>query len=244
MDEDFWAEAEILSGTLKKVFVCLVCLSVAFMVVPFGNSTVASLVINGVIGRFLPDGAVLLPLDWSVPLSTYLLTSFVLGFFASLPYIFLESYRYLSPVFPSGAFRRAWRVPLCFVASLAFGAVYSWYIIAPLSIRAVMFFNGLMDVFPAYGLGSFMELVFLTVLLSSLLFVCPVAYYCLVRAGMVPSDALKGKKRMLYGAFIIGISVIDADPFIITEALVGVPVIAMFEVADYLARKEGNGKVC
>jgi len=232
--EDFWSEFDALVSISRNIFACILFFTVVAMVVPIRYSTLTSYVIEKTLESFIPPDVEVMPLGWEVPAVAYLLVSFVIGILASIPYILFQIWKYLKPILPKGM--NFMKIVALLFALLFLGAVYGWFFIVPMNIRALLFFNRILGLPAKFSFEGFITLVFLTETFVALFFTLPLWIYLLVKADIIKSDFIAGRRRLLYGILIIAVCLLDPDPYLFTEAFLVLPLIIGLEIVGWYVR--------
>ena len=110
------------------------------------------------------------------------------------------------------------------------GYVYGILVVAPLNLKFLILVGKTLladTVESTYSLSSIVDLWLWASLLTSVLFMVPRVLKILRDLGF----EIEFDRRIVYGLLIICISILDPDPFLFTEFLVGVPVIIAIELS-------------
>ncbi len=126
-------------------------------------------------------------------------------------------------------------LPFLFATPILFGsgAALAYYIVMPTAFRFFLGFEGetgglTQEALPA--MGDYLSLVMQFIFAFGICFQLPVLLLLLNRAGLVSREQLKGLRRyMVVGAFVI--AAILTPPDIVSQFLLGVPMILLYEVS-------------
>jgi len=141
MNEWFWQELEVFIQHLRKILIVVIAFSIVSAVLPlYRGLTFTSLVIQLITYNFLPEGVEVIPIGWFQPATIYLYMSLLLGVMLSIPYAIYQLSRYISPALNPHEKILLWNLAKAF-PFLIFGLIWGWYLIVPLNIRALLFFN-------------------------------------------------------------------------------------------------------
>lgn len=169
-----------------------------------------------------------------------------IGFgFYFFPYIFWEIWRYIKPALTVKEIKNArgsitW-VSICFFTGAAFG----YYLLAPFT------FNFLAN----YKLGNTGAYVYLPSLddyidtLTSIILGCglgfelPVIAYVLSKIGIVNTKMLKNYRKYAFVVILILAAAITPSPDWTSQAIVTIPLIALYEISIFLSRKVEKRKI-
>lgn len=181
----------------------------------------------------------------SGPFMSAISISFVGGIILAFPYIFWEIWRYIKPALSAKEIKSAngsiaW-VSICFFLGAAFG----YYLLAPFT------FNFLAN----YQLGNTGAYTYLPTLddyidtLTSIILGCglgfelPVICYVLSKIGIVNPKMLKDYRKYAYVVILIVAAVITPSPDWTSQAIVTIPLIALYEISIFLSRKVAKEKL-
>ena len=171
---------------------------------------------------------------------TYVKVSFVAGLFLVSPYIFYQIWQFISP----GLYEqeRKYIIPISFLSALffVFGALFGYYIVFPFGFE---FFMGYADelIKPMPSLREYFSFSLKLLLAFGLIFELPVFIFFLARLGLVTAASLrKNRKYAVLLAFIT--AAILTPPDVITQILMAVPLIILYEISIYVALIFGKKK--
>lgn len=180
----------------------------------------------------------------SGPFMSAISIAFVGGIILAFPYIFWEVWRYIKPALSTKEIKSAsgsiaW-VSICFFLGAAFG----YYLLAPFT------FNFLAN----YQLGNMGAYTYLPTLddyidtLTSIILGCgigfelPVICYILSKIGIVNTKMLKDYRKYAYVVILILAAVITPSPDWTSQAIVTIPLIALYEISIFLSKKVAKEK--
>lgn len=199
--------------------------------------TISSFVIRKLQDDFLPSDVELLPISWFAPLEVYVIVSIMLGVIISLPVIAYELYKFINPALYEHERTTLTPFVLAFVSLFVFGFVLGYLFVVPMTVKALLLFARLLDLPTIYQFTEFFWLIVGSLLLCGLIFTFPIYLVLLVKAGILSTKTLSKNRKYLYPGILIVIAFIDPEPSLITEALLGIPVIILTEVSIRIARR-------
>lgn len=245
----FMGHIKELLNRLRTIVIAVVISTIIVMVVPvsldFSNvsainpyyPTIASSTILNLQERFLPEEAELLPLSFLAPLEVYVFVSLILGVIISTPVISYELYKFINPALYKHERKAILQFILSFVGLFAFGFIFGYLYIVPLSMRMLFLFSDLLSLPPRYAFSEFFSLVGFALLACGLILTLPAFLVLLVKAGILKTKSLTGNRKYLYGFLIIAIALIDPDPGLVTEALIFLPLVILTEISILIAKR-------
>jgi sec-independent protein translocase protein TatC len=168
--------------------------------------------------------------------SMHLTSSMVVGLVISFPYIFWEFWRFISP----GLYQKeksAARGAVFFVSMLFFaGAAFGYFILAPLSINFLANYQLDPSILNEFDITSYVNTLVMLVLASAIMFQLPVVIYFLSMSGLVTSSMLKTYRRHSIVVILI-ISAIITPPDVISQLLIAMPILVLYEVGIVIAKR-------
>ncbi len=155
------------------------------------------------------------------------------AFFLAFPIISNQLWAFIAP----GLYTNEKKAFLPFLVAtpllFAAGAALAYFIVMPTAFRFFIGFEGevgglTQEALPA--MGDYLSLVMQFILAFGVCFQLPVLLLLLNRAGLVTRQQLRGMRRyMVVGAF--GLAAILTPPDVISQLMLGVPLILLYEVS-------------
>jgi|ETNmetMinimDraft_2_1059921.scaffolds.fasta_scaffold25083_2 sec-independent protein translocase protein TatC len=116
------------------------------------------------------------------------------------------------------------------------GFAFTYLILLPTAINILTTFSVNAGVSAFFSVNQFVLFIFITTIIFSLVFELPVIVSWLAINGFVSIDTLKKKRKHVYvGVFILA-AVITADPTIISQVLLSIPLIILYELSIVSAK--------
>lgn len=165
----------------------------------------------------------------------YLKIALLAGLILASPVVLFQLYSFVRPALTLREKHYALcTIPIIIVLFLG-GMVFSYYLVFP---RAVEFFLGFgaERVSPLISMESYMDFMLMLVVPFGFVFNIPVVLMLLVYLKLVPVQALsKYQKHVILAAFILA-ALITPTPDIITQSLLALPMVALYEVSLMLCK--------
>ncbi|RZJ70959.1 twin-arginine translocase subunit TatC [Flavobacterium sp.] len=163
------------------------------------------------------------------------------GFIAGFPYILWEFWKFISPALYEKE-RKGAKVFIT-VSSLLFfiGVLFGYYLITPMSVNFFATFTVSDLVKNQFNLDSYMSMLKTSLIACGLFFELPVIIYFLARLGLVTAELLRKTRRWS----IVGILVVAAivtPPDVVSQVIVSIPMIIIFEGSIVIAALVGKKK--
>ncbi len=115
-------------------------------------------------------------------------------------------------------------------AMLLAGFVLTYRLLLPQTVGILTLLTTRAGVMAYYTVGQFVMFVFVTALLFTLCFLLPVLIAWLAVHGVVSVDTLKRRRRHFYLATVTLTAIITADPTPVSQLMLSVPMILLFEL--------------
>ncbi len=126
---------------------------------------------------------------------------------------------------------------LCFLAGVAF----AYFISLPFMLRFLIQFTGQVDVSASISIQQYVSFLLTVFVIFGLVFELPVVSVLLTGLGLVRAEWLvKGRKVMIVIIFVL--AAIITPPDIVSQIMVAVPMLALYEISIVLSRVVGKAK--
>ena len=167
--------------------------------------------------------------------------SLIVGAISALPIIFYYTYRFLK------GRKLGERVKIkiskakiiaflgTFIVLFVLGCLYSYYLMLPLVFQYLLDSATEIGVVNNWRVSEFMNFAMMTTLVFGLVFELPLVMTVLARSGLVPVEIFKKYRRHMYVIILI-VAALVTSPDVITQIMVGVPLIIFYEVSILLLR--------
>lgn len=167
--------------------------------------------------------------------SAHVWTSITAGFIVAFPYIIYEFWKFISPAMYTNEKNTA--RGFIFVSSLLFfmGVLFGYYLVTPLSINFLGKYQVSEVVLNEFDIGSYISLVRSSVIACGLIFELPIIIYFLTKIGLVTPEFLR-KYRKFALVIVLILSAIITPPDILSQIIVAIPVLVLYEVSIGIAR--------
>src|SRR5690554_279865 len=161
--------------------------------------------------------------------------AFVAGAVVAFPYIFWEFWRFVRPALYENEIKHSRGA--IFSASVLFslGVLFAYYIIAPLSVYFLGGYQVSKSVENIINFGSYVSTISSIVLATGVMFELPIFIYFLSKIGLVSPSFLRKYRRH---AIVVSLTVaaIITPPDVISQVLVCLPLILLYEVGIIIAK--------
>lgn len=179
--------------------------------------------------------------DMTEMFSTVLLVSLVSGIVLAIPYLTYEFIMFVSPALTPKEKRYLYLVLPWMVIMFAAGVVFSYFMLIPVAISFLLGFGGDIAT-PQIKVSNYVSVVTRMLLVSGFVFEMPVVITFLARIGVVSADWLARKRKIvIVGAFVL--AAILTPPDAMSQIIMAVPLIVLYEVSILLARILGKRRI-
>jgi len=168
--------------------------------------------------------------------SAHIWTSIWAGFILGFPYVLYEMWKFISPGLHAN--ERKYSKGFIFVASLLFfmGALFGYYIVAPLSINFLGTYQVSSEVTNEFDLASYVATVRTSVIACGLIFELPIIVYFLTKVGLVTPEILR-KYRKISLVVVLILAAVITPPDIASQVVVALPILILYQVSIYISKR-------
>lgn len=168
--------------------------------------------------------------------SMHLTSSVVVGLIAAFPYLFWETWKFISPGLYDKE-RTAARGAVFFVSLLFFmGAAFGYFVLSPLSINFLSNYQLDPSILNEFDITSYVTTLTMLVLASAIMFQLPVVIYFLSMSGLVTAAMLKAYRRHAIVSILVLAAVIT-PPDVISQILIAMPILVLYEAGIQIAKR-------
>ncbi len=168
--------------------------------------------------------------------STSMYMAFIGGFIIAFPFVFYQLWSFIKPALKDTEYKIA--RGSVFWASLLFlfGIAFGYFLVSPLCVQFFGTFSVSENVTNDFTINSYLSLITTTTLFSGLLFELPMVIMILSKLGIIsPAFLKKYRKHALI--IILIFSAIITPPDVISQVLVAIPVLVLYEIGILVAKR-------
>ncbi len=173
--------------------------------------------------------------------SAHIWTSIVFGIIIAFPYIIYELWKFIRPAL----YENEKKMGLAFILVSSFlfmlGIMFGYFIIAPLSINFFGNYSITDQIVNQIKLASYLSMIRTTILANGIVFELPVIIYFLAKGGIVSSTFLKENRKYAI-ILVLVLAAFITPPDVISQIIVAIPLIILYEVSIYIARWIEKGR--
>ncbi|MCB9196707.1 MAG: twin-arginine translocase subunit TatC [Flavobacteriales bacterium] len=168
--------------------------------------------------------------------STSMYFAFIGGFILMFPFVFYQLWGFIKPALKDSEYKVA--RGSVFWASFLFllGVGFGYYLVSPLTVQFFGTFNVSDGVSNNFTINSYLSLITTTTLFSGLFFELPMVIMILSKLGIVSAEFLR-KYRKHALVIILIISAVITPPDVISQILVAIPVLGLYEIGILVAKR-------
>lgn len=163
-------------------------------------------------------------------------SSFILGIIVAFPYIIYEIWQFVKP----GLYKNERKYARGFVSICSFlfltGVLFGYFVISPFAITFLGTYTVGSEAINSPTLASYVNYMSMFTLPSGIVFELPVIVYFLTKIGIVSSSAMKKYRRHAIVTILI-LSAIITPPDIVTQFLIGIPILFLYEISIVISRR-------
>ncbi len=169
-------------------------------------------------------------------------TSMLGGLFISMPYIFLQIYRFVLPALNAKA--KKYTFLLSLFSSLFFlaGFLFSYFVLIPFSVKFFSAFNSNSNGIESnISLIGYLSYIVWIIILSGIIFQFPIITLLFTKLGIFTSEFLRQFRRIaIMGFFIFG--AILTPPDVVSQIIFVIPMVILYEISIFICRIAENDK--
>ena len=213
---------------------------IIWIIVFFVLSLIAGFMLADPVIRYFTNDMKSLNVTWNVfrlsdALRVYMQFAFAIGITISLPFALYQVWRFIAP----GLTKRerkstVWFIPIAFMLFLL-GISFAYFILFPMVVTFLSKISKQLGVVEVYGIAQYFSFMLNIVVPFGLLFELPVVVVFLTRLGIVTPKLLVKIRKLAYLVLII-VAVTLTPPEPMSDILVSVPLILLYEVSIFFSR--------
>lgn len=167
---------------------------------------------------------------------------FIGGFILAFPYVFHQIWGFIKPGLKENERQMVSGITFYVTILFLLGVVFGYLVVAPLCIQFFGYFMISPEFKNIWMIGSFMSLIISSVIFTGLLFLLPVVIYILSKIGIItPGFLRKYRKHSIVGVLIL--SAIITPPDFISQVIVSIPIIILYEVGIIIAARVEKARI-
>lgn len=170
-----------------------------------------------------------------------MMMSLIGGIIVTFPFIFYQIWAFVRPGLKPKEIKVV-KGLVVYVSLLFFlGISFGYFVVAPLTVQFFGSFQISNQIENNFTVGSYMGTILSTVFYSGLLFLLPVVSYALTKIGLIGPEFLKKYRRHAIVVILI-ISAIITPPDILSQVIVAIPIILLYEIGILVSTRVNRNK--
>ena len=248
----FWDHLDEFLSRMRIVFITVIVSGIFIGFFPVnpkglldpagGYEPIISVIMHRIKNDILPSQASLIAGGLMDTAYVYVALAFLIGIAVSSPIIGYQLYAFITPALYPSEKKNIGKFLTAFLILFVFGIIIAYLAILPLTMRIILWFIESGGAEPLINIQDFYSMVILLIIGSGLLYTVPVFLVLLVQVGILPSNFIEGKRKIVYVAILVVTAVITPDPTIITDVIILVPFLILFESAVLVAKRVERNK--
>jgi len=201
----------------------------------FAASLIAGFILSPSLLKWFKHQPAAKGLDWNVFSFTdgiviYFKCAFLVSLLFTLPILLLQIWLFVKPGLKEAEAKAAvFYIPFSFLLFL-FGALFSYFVVFPMSVHFMTSINQSIGAVETYGLANYFTLMFNIVLPIAIVFELPVVVMFLTSIGILQPNYLRKSRRVAYLLLlVIGVSLTPPD--FVSDVSVSIPLLLLFEAS-------------
>jgi sec-independent protein translocase protein TatC len=223
----------------RRLIVCFVSVGVGFVACYFFKVELFYILVAP-LQKVMKSGETLIYTHLPEAFFTFLKTAFIGGLMLASPIIIYQFWMFIAP----GLYDREKRllVPILFLSVLFFvgGALFGYFIVFPYGFQFFLSF-ATDTIRPMPSMKEYLGFASKLLLAFGLIFELPLVITFLARLGIVTVDFLKKNRKYAILLFFVTAAVLT-PPDVVTQFMMAMPMIALYEVSILGARIFGKKK--
>lgn len=253
----FWDHLDELRGHIIRIILALVILTaVGLIIVPKifdsiilapRNSDFITYRIFERLGEyipFLPDfsadafSVTILNINMTTQFMTYISTSFAFAVLLSIPYLFYEVWKFVSPALYENETKNIRKAFTFGGFMFIIGCLVGYFIVFPLIFRFLITFQLSVHIENMLSLDSYMSNFYTLILIMGVVFELPLVFWILSSMGLIyRSFFRKYRRHAIVGSLILAAAITPSgDPF--SLFVVTIPLYMLWEISAFVVKKD------
>ena len=253
----FWDHLDELRANLIRIILALVILTVVgLIIIPkvFDSIILAPKSSDFITYRFfekigeyipfLPDfsgdsfSVTMLNINMTTQFMTYISSSFAFAVLFSLPYLFYEIWRFVSPALYENETKNIKKAFTFGGVMFIIGCLVGYFIVFPLIFRFLITFELSSQIENMISLDSYMSNFYTLILIMGVVFELPLVFWLLSSMGLIyRSFFRKYRRHAVVGSLVLAAAITPSgDPF--SLFVVTLPLYMLWEISAFVVKKD------
>jgi sec-independent protein translocase protein TatC len=247
--EGFWGHITEFIKRMKIVLAVFVVALFVMLILPGSSDFFAttdnykplmSVLLVSIAGMFLPADVQLFAGSMSDPITLYAYAAVVFAVGFALPVFAYEAYKFIVLVlFPH---ERKSIFPFVFAVSALFvgGGLFGFFFLAPSFIQGFMPFYDALNAVKLFPIMDFYGIVFLTIIVSGIIFTIPAFFVVLVKFGVLHTKTVSKNRKYVYAGLAITAMVISPGATPLGNLYLFLALFFLVEISVFVGKRFEN----
>lgn len=160
--------------------------------------------------------------------------AFIAGALASVPFILFETWKFVSEALEEKEKKYILLFAPLSLIFFAAGAIFSYTVILPVAMKFLLSFSS-EHIAPMLSVGMYVSFVGLLIFAFGIIFELPIAALFATKVGLITPYFLSKRRREAIVVIFI-IAAFLTPPDVVTQALMAIPLLALYEVSILFSR--------
>ncbi len=178
----------------------------------------------------------LISISMSAQFMTHVWVSIIAGFIIASPYVIYQFWSFVKPALYENEKKHTGGAVFYMSFLLVLGALFGYFLIAPLSIHFLGSYNLSDEVTNQISVTSYISVVASITLATGVIFELPVFVYFLSKIGILSPDGMRKYRKHSYVA-LLALSAIITPPDVFSQILVCLPLVMLYEIGIIISRR-------
>jgi len=231
---------EHLEELRKRLIICIISVAISFFISYFFSDK-AFLILIKPLKEALPKNGHLIFTNLPEMFITYLKVALVMGIMISTPVIFYEIWKFVAP----GLYQseKKFLIPFVLSSTVLFvgGAIFGYFVVFPFGFKFFLgFANEYVKALPS--VKQYFSFAIKLLIAFGIVFELPVVTYFLTKIGLLTPQFLKNNRKYAI-VIIFSVAAIFTPPDVMTQCIMAVPLIILYEIGIIISKiAYGNKK--
>ncbi len=236
---EFIKRMKIVLGVFLGSLIAMLALpgNADFFAMTGGYDPLMGVVVRNIGKMFLPSDVMLYATSMSDPITLYVYAALIFAIGITLPVFAYEAYQFINPAL----FANERKAIFPFVASViilfVFGAVFGFVLLAPAFVQGFLPFFKTVNAALMYPIMDFYSMIFLSVIISGLLFTIPAFFVLLVKFGILHTKSITKHRKYLYAGILVAAMLISPGATPQGDLYLMISLIALLEVSFFVGKR-------
>jgi len=242
----FWGHLTEFIVRMKVVLATFLISLIVLLVLPSNSDFFAmtssykplmSTLLTYIAQMFLPADAQLYAGSMSDPITLYVYAALVFAIGITMPVFAYEAYKFVVPALHPHEKKAIF--PYVSAATILFiiGGIFGFVFLAPTFIQGFFPFYDAVNAVKLFPIMDFYNMVFLTIIVSGLMFTIPVFFVLLVKFNIVKTKMVSGKRKYAYAGLAIGAMLISPGATPAGNLYLFIALALLFEVSIAIGKR-------